>query len=43
MYLFAVHSDGSEAVERPTAAMLLDHPFSAVDPTFKFSDSQLGK
>jgi hypothetical protein len=43
MYYFAVRSDGSEAAERPTAAMLLDHPFSAFDPTFNFSESQLGK
>ena len=33
----------SEAAERPTAAMLLNHPFSKHDPDFNFSESKLGR
>lgn len=29
--------------QRPTAKQLLDHPFCAVDPNFRFADTQLAK
>lgn len=33
----------SEAAERPTAAMLLNHSFTKHDPDFNFSESKLGR
>ena len=33
----------SEADKRPTAAMLLNHPFTKHDSEFNFSESKLGK
>jgi hypothetical protein len=33
----------SEAADRPTAAVLLNHPFSEVDPNYNFAETKLGK
>ena len=33
----------SEAKERPTATVLLNHRFCEVDPNFNFAETKLGK